>query len=352
MNKEYRNALSKSTRKHLEELEKKYGKDVLAMKPWYFNDDDRQISYPVEVHDVSGNPDLVHAFDGNDEFFDEFTKFTPEPKYRTQFLKELGGECGEKFKKWAVSKIQGMKKSFENGEIVLDDNGAALWKESGNYIDADCCEVLYLADCGFSLSNCKKTALEQAKKAVQEEFTGYDNGHSEYMVVGVDREKFLEWAALKTLDPQFDEIIGNVRFDNGNGIVVARFSACEKYSPELNGIIEEAFPDAIVYGFGNWDSCIVEAPDGAYEASLDECFEDEGNLRIDVLITDKKSGCTGAVGDLVYFDSVEDVERAEGDETFAYLTNLIDQDELPVVYGKLDECKDYFLYDEEDEDVI
>ena len=165
MNKEYRQALSEESRNHLEALEEKYGKGVLDMKPWFYNNDIDKVSYPVEMHDVSGNPDMIHAFGGGEEFFESFIKFSPEPAYKTQFLKELTGECGEKFKKWAESKMAGIVRSFERGDILLDRNGAAFWKESGTYIHPDVCEVLLCCGCfGFSMINCVRTKAARAKQ--------------------------------------------------------------------------------------------------------------------------------------------------------------------------------------------
>ena len=165
MNKEYRQALSEESRNHLEALEEKYGKGVLDMKPWFYNNDIDKVSYPVEMHDVSGNPDMIHAFGGGEEFFESFIKFSPEPAYKTQFLKELTGECGEKFKKWAESKMAGIVRSFERGDILLDRNGAAFWKESGTYIHPDVCEVLLCCGCfGFSMINCERTKAARAKQ--------------------------------------------------------------------------------------------------------------------------------------------------------------------------------------------
>lgn len=198
--------------------------------------------------------------------------------------------------------------------------------------------------------------LEQARKEVQEDCSGFDNGHSGYMVVGVDKEQFLDWAALKYAQMEhglFDELICNVQFEEGNdGITVAYFDACEKYSPQLNDIIEKVFPDAIVYGWGCWDSCLIEAPEDVYTTELDTTFEDGGNLRIDIKATDKKSGCSFYVGDLICFNSADECVNPD-DETYEYLTGLLNEDEKAQVEDCLRECQLYHdgRYDEDiDED--
>ena len=191
--------------------------------------------------------------------------------------------------------------------------------------------------------------LEEAKVDVQAEIDGFGNGHSYYMVVGVDKGEFLNWAAERLMDPTFSELIGGLEFEEGrDGITVAKFDACEKYYPMLNSIIENAFPDAIVYGFGEWEDPMFDAPTDAYEVSLGECFSDDGNLRIDLTITDKKSGCTGNIGDLICFNSVESVRKAEDNDEYAYLTGMLNPTELETVMKCRSECEDYWRSEEAD----
>lgn len=193
--------------------------------------------------------------------------------------------------------------------------------------------------------------VKSAKESVQMEFNGYGNGHSEYMVVDVDKDQFLTWAATKSLEFDhglFEEPIGGVSFEEGNGVTVARFSACEKYGPQLNGDVAKAFPDAIVYGWGCWDSCYIEAPDGVYETELDEVFADGSNLRIDVKATDKKSGCSFCIGDLICFDSADDCENPD-DATYDYLTSLINWDDRQKVEEALNDCKRSLEEDDDNE---
>ncbi len=155
---------------------------------------------------------------------------------------------------------------------------------------------------------------------IQRECNGYGNGHSEYMVVCVDRIDFLLWAAHLVKDPGFDECILNVKFRIGrDATTVATFSSCEKYAPMLCPMIRKKFPNARVYGFGAWDSVEFDAPEGEYTTMLEECFADEGALRIDLRITDKESGCYCCVWDLICFAVKEALAKVEEHPTYSYL---------------------------------
>lgn len=130
-------------------------------------------SLPAEyeiLNEKKGIPDMIHASSGTDgEFFELLTSFSPEPVYKTQFLKELTGELGEKFKKWTESKMRAVAHDFERGNILLDKNGAAFWKESGTYIHPDVCEVLLYGCHDFSILNCDATKVARTKQFAGEE---------------------------------------------------------------------------------------------------------------------------------------------------------------------------------------
>lgn len=189
---------------------------------------------------------------------------------------------------------------------------------------------------------------EKARQLVQEEFAGYGNGHSEYMVVDVNADIFLDWAARMSLDETFKEPIAGVSFKKGDdGTTVAFFSACETYAPMLCPVIQEAFPNARVYGFGEWDACCFVAPPKAYKTSLAECFSDGENLRLDVRITDKKSGCGSSIGDLICFDSSEEIDDVDEDDTYSFLIGLLNKNEKKKVAKALNECRDFLAEDKE-----
>ena len=184
--------------------------------------------------------------------------------------------------------------------------------------------------------------LEAAKVSVREEASGFGNGHSGYMLVGVDMNEVLDWTARYNIAN--GEEISSLRFIEGNGITVAQFDTQEKY-PELSYDLKTAFPDASVYSYGMWDE-----PDAAldgmyifgstdkYTKELDECFAEDGNLRLDVKITDIASGCSFVFGDMLCYGSVEEFEnRGDGDE-YGYLIKGLSDEEMAKVNEMAEEC--------------
>ncbi len=158
------------------------------------------------------------------------------------------------------------------------------------------------------------------RESVLEEFAGFNNGHSEYMIKGVTLDEFLDFAEKS------DELIGGVQ--KGNGVIY--FTMCEKGYPEYTDVVAAAFPDAMVYGTAAWDGAILVCISSArgidtsiheykreelpFTVSVDECFDDEGNIRIDLQATDKETGDSIYYGDLFCFDSAEEVRSFKDDE--------------------------------------
>lgn len=68
----------------------------------------------------------------------------------TDFQMDLCGMNGDKAKKRAEKKIEGMKAEADAGEILVDGDGAAYWKESGNYLSGEPIEVLCFTGFKFS----------------------------------------------------------------------------------------------------------------------------------------------------------------------------------------------------------
>lgn len=188
-----------------------------------------------------------------------------------------------------------------------------------------------------------KNWLEDLKKGIEdldETFDGFGNGHSEYVVGGVDKDKFLTWAAIVAEN----EPLAEVKFKTGNnGATVVEFTTCERY-PGLVGEITYAFSGAVVYGMGMWDTPEFVLSDGCeYTADLEECFEDEGNLRIDVKLTDKKYGCTAVTGELIVFDTLEEVEDREDYGAYEHFVGFLkgNSEALSKVDAAIEECRAY-----------
>lgn len=192
------------------------------------------------------------------------------------------------------------------------------------------------------MSACSEGILEVIGD-IQRGVDGYGNGHSEYMVVGVNRLDFLLWMAQAVKERKFDNSIVNVSFVAGDdGSTVANFSTFEKYSPMYCPMIREQFPDARVYGFGAWDSVVFDAPEGEYATRLEECFADEGAIRIDIRITDKKSGCYCCVGDLICFADQEALAKVEEDPVYSYLYSKLTESERRRVEEQLEEVRAFW----------
>lgn len=69
----------------------------------------------------------------------------------TRFMRELNGDFGEFWKKNAEQDIAKMQKRADAGEIEIDENGAAFWVSSNNYLPEDCAEMLSFTDFIFDI---------------------------------------------------------------------------------------------------------------------------------------------------------------------------------------------------------
>lgn len=83
----------------------------------------------------------------------------------SRFEEELNGKWGEYFKNRALEEIEKFQICANNGEILLDDDGGAYWKESGNYLPSNCVEILLHTDFKFS-----PEATAAARDRQQDEF--------------------------------------------------------------------------------------------------------------------------------------------------------------------------------------
>ena len=68
----------------------------------------------------------------------------------TRFAQELSGSLGAFWRASALKEIEKMQEKADNGEILIDDNGAASWKNSGRALPEDCCEMLAHTSVAFS----------------------------------------------------------------------------------------------------------------------------------------------------------------------------------------------------------
>ena len=68
----------------------------------------------------------------------------------TRFARELSGTLGAYWKASAEKEIAKMQEKADNGEILIDENGAASWKSNGRALPGDCCEKLAYTSVTFS----------------------------------------------------------------------------------------------------------------------------------------------------------------------------------------------------------
>lgn len=166
--------------------------------------------------------------------------------------------------------------------------------------------------------------MEEEKKAKKAELllenNGYANGHASYMVCGVGFTSFLDWAAQdKDAEEAGVSWVRESLPEYAGGTIF--FETYEKF-PEIGSAVSRAFPEGVVYEAASWDGIYAACYRNGEErgdlcaCSLSECFEDEGNVRMDFEITDNVTGSSLGFGDLICFDSSEEVEEFLASEEF------------------------------------
>jgi len=79
----------------------------------------------------------------------------------TRFEQELSGALGAFWKKHAEEEIRKMEQRIENDEIRTNTCGGAFWNSNGNYLPADCAEILSYTDFPFSLEETRQAREAQ-----------------------------------------------------------------------------------------------------------------------------------------------------------------------------------------------
>ena len=85
----------------------------------------------------------------------------------TRFARELKGELGAFWKKNAEEEIRKMQARDDHGEICTTADGAAYWASSGNYLPADCVEILTYTDFAFSVEETTKAREAQTAEFIR-----------------------------------------------------------------------------------------------------------------------------------------------------------------------------------------
>ena len=96
----------------------------------------------------------------------------------TRFEQELSGALGAFWKKHAEEEIAKMQERVDNDEIRTNIGGGAFWLSNGNYLPADCAEILSHTDFPFSLEETNR-AREAQTAAFLENYRKNYQGPSE-----------------------------------------------------------------------------------------------------------------------------------------------------------------------------
>ena len=86
----------------------------------------------------------------------------------SRFSEELSGAHGEHWKKYAQDQIRECLNRYENGEIIIELDGAAKWLTNENYIPDDYCEIMEAAEIPFSREVTKEKRGIQTDKYLEE----------------------------------------------------------------------------------------------------------------------------------------------------------------------------------------
>ena len=79
----------------------------------------------------------------------------------TRFERELSGVLGAFWKKNAEEEIAKMQRRVDNDEIRTNASGGAFWNSNGNYLPADCAEILSHTDFTFSMEETARARKAQ-----------------------------------------------------------------------------------------------------------------------------------------------------------------------------------------------
>jgi len=100
----------------------------------------------------------------------------------TRFERELSGSLGAFWKKNAEQEIAKMQERADNDEIRTNTEGGAFWNKSGNYLPADCAEVLSYTDFPFSLEATAKARETQTAMQLEAYRKSYKGPNEEEKV--------------------------------------------------------------------------------------------------------------------------------------------------------------------------
>ena len=100
----------------------------------------------------------------------------------TRFEQEINGCLGEFWINHAMKEIQEYQADADAGNILVDENGAAYWKRSGNYLPSDCVERLSYTTFAFNVDATNAAREKQQYetiKAYKEQMKNHEYSNEE-----------------------------------------------------------------------------------------------------------------------------------------------------------------------------
>lgn len=85
----------------------------------------------------------------------------------TRFEMEISGALGNYWKASAEREIEKLQEKADNGEILVDENGAASWKSNGRVLPSDCAEKLSWTTLDFSIEATAAKRDEETARSLE-----------------------------------------------------------------------------------------------------------------------------------------------------------------------------------------
>lgn len=85
----------------------------------------------------------------------------------TRFEMEISGALGSYWKSSAEREIEKLQEKADNGEILVDENGAASWKSNGRALPSDCSEKLSWTTLDFSIEATAAKRDEETTRSLE-----------------------------------------------------------------------------------------------------------------------------------------------------------------------------------------
>lgn len=85
----------------------------------------------------------------------------------TRFEQEYSGALGSYWRESAREEIEKLQEKADNGEILVDENGAASWKSNGRALPSDCAEKLSWTTLDFSIEATAAKRDEETARSLE-----------------------------------------------------------------------------------------------------------------------------------------------------------------------------------------